>query len=379
VNQLIEVNLMPPFVKLAKHIEFKWLILSFILVYIFSTTFLSMIPMAVISQESITVESKRRAGSIARSIATINQTAILQGNLSALNINAAEAEEGVTDVYIIQASDGMVLAPASRAGSYLDKAFVHTARREMRALTADVDVRTVGASFPMGGFDPNTGEQSVKAYAVVLYDVGTLAFDNGKYLSLFFQTLIISCLVGYVIFYIMYKLIEDPIKKLNSQLDEALRTKNEHLESEYRFLALQALAGNISSLLTRYIHGEGQGGMVTGSKDQEAFHLSQMMNVPCLVISEDGKILAMNQDFASLVHGDPASFVGQGLHQLPDPALVQNVTGLCQGVKTNQSMQQDTLEFSGHAYSIRCAGVYTGNEVSYYIVTLSAVSGEAAA
>ncbi len=109
-----------------------------------------MIPMVANTRASIIGESKRRAASIARTVATINQAALLQNSFSSLSTSAAETEDGVKQVLIVQQSDGMILAPASRAGTTPDLPFVHTARREMRPQAVEVDSSTIDASFPIG-------------------------------------------------------------------------------------------------------------------------------------------------------------------------------------------------------------------------------------
>ncbi|MGZ3768821.1 MAG: FHA domain-containing protein [Bdellovibrio sp.] len=381
LNGYLERVALPGVYKLPQFVEFRLVMLSFVVLFIFSTTLLSMIPMVQITRASITAESKRRAASIARTLATLNQAALLQNSFSSLSTNAAETEDGVKQVLIVQQSDGMILAPATRAGTTPDLPFVHSARREMRAQTVEVDSSTIGASFPIGLFDPNTGEQSVKAHAIVLYDIGSLAFDDGRAISLFMQTLVISSLIGLLIYYFMYKLIEYPIVALNSQLDTAMREKKDSTDVKFMFPPLQALIGNINSLLTRNLHGEnditgsGAGGFV--NKDGEAENLTQIIGYPCVTISKEGRIIASNPAFAQVARVDGTQLHGQMFTAIPDLALQKNIEGLLTRSKHGPGViHNDNLEFSGHLCILSCQAITSsGHEPEYFVVTVAPAEG----
>lgn len=379
LNDYMDRVALPGVYRLPQFVEMKMVLLGFVVLFIFSTTLLSMIPMVQITRASIINESKRRAASIARTVATLNQSALIQNSYSSLTTNAAEAEDGVKQVLIVQQADGMILAPASRAGTTPDLPFVHTARREMRPQAVEVDSSTIGASFPIGLFDPNTGEQSVKAHAIVLYDVGSLAFDDGRAISLFMQTLVIASLLGLLIYYFMYKLIEYPLVALNAQLDTAMREKTDNTAVDFQFPPLQALIGNINSLLTRYIHGDndsGSGGAGFVNKDGEAENLVQIVGFPCVTISKEGRIVACNPSFLAVARAEMAQLQGQPYKAIPDAALQQNIEGLMLRSRENtRGIHTDQLEFSGHLCILSCQAMCTGPEVDYFVITVSPTEG----
>jgi hypothetical protein len=379
-QQYLERVALPGVYKLPQFVELKMVLLGFVVIFIFTTTLLSMIPMVQITRASIVNESKRRAASIARTVATLNSTALLQNSYSSLSTNAAETEDGVKQVLIVQQTDGMILAPATRAGTTPDLPFVHVARREMRPQAVEVDSSTIGASFPIGLFDPNTGEQVVRAHAIVLYDIGSLAFDDGRAISLFMQTLLIASLVGLILFFFMYKLIEFPLNSLNAQLDSAMRDKTDNTEVNFMFPPLQALIGNINSLLTRYIHGGAEAGASAAgfiNKDGEAENLVQMVGFPCVSISKEGRMIACNQAFTLLLRMDASAIQGQSYKSLPDIALQQNLEGLLGRVIENpRILHTDQLEFSGHLCILSCQGMMSSTgEVDYFVITVAPAEG----
>lgn len=380
LNEYVERVLLPGIYRLPQLTEFKYILAGFIAAFIVAVTLLSMIPMVRITRASIMAESQRRAQSIARNVAMMNQQLLLQGSFSSLNTHSAETEDGVKQVMIIQQTDGMILAPASRAGTTPDIPFVHAARREMKAQVGKVDSQTIGASFPIGQYDPATGEPSVKAHAIVIYDVGSLAFDDGHVLSLFFQTLIIASLVGLLLFFFMYKLIEYPIQSLNQQLDVALREKKDSMEVNFQFPALQNLIGNVNSLLTRYIYGDAEKNNPAAqavSRDSEAENLVQLMGYPTIAISGEKRIIAVNTNFEQIAHASSGQLNGQSLATLADTALQQNLSHLIQkSQEVPGAIHSDQLEFSGHNCLIHCQAMgVENNSIAYYVIIITPTEG----
>lgn len=365
---------LPGVYKLPQLMEFRLVLGSFVLAFIFAVTLLSMVPMVQITRTSIERESMRRASSLARTLAQVNQQALLQGNYSQLSTHSVETEDGVKRALIVQQSDGVILAPASQAGNSPDLPFVVTARRESKPQAAAIDVTTIGASFPIGMYDPNTGDPIVKAHAVILYDIGSLAFDDGRVLSLFFQTLVIASLLGVVVFYFMYKLIEYPLSNLNEQLDIAMREKKDNLALDFQFPALQNLIGNLNSLLTRYIHGDAEGGgtgETFANKDTEASNLLLLMAFPAVAIRADNSIIACNPGFETLARNNSAAMANQTLSAIKDAALQQNIDHLVSRAReVPQSIHSDQLEFSGQLCALNCQAFTTSEVVDYFLVTV---------
>lgn len=371
---------LPGVYKLAEILEFKMVLATFLIIFIFAVTLLSMIPMVSITRSSITQESLRRASSLARNLARVNQQALLQGSYSSLSTHDVETEDGVKRALIVQQSDGVILAPASQAGNSPDLPFVVTARRDTKPQAAQIDSSTIGASFPIGMYDPNTGEPVVKAHAIVLYDVGSLAFDDGRALSLFFQTLVLSTFLGMILFYFMYKLIEYPMLTLNQQIDIAMREKKDNLEVKFMFPALQALIGNLNSLLTRYIHGDSEGSAgdigAFGNKDSEAGNLLHLIGFPAIAVRSDGSIIGCNSGFEALARNTSDQMANQPFSAIRDNSLRQNMEHLVSRAReVPSSIHTDQLEFSGHLCNLTCQAFCTGETVDYIVVSISPTEG----
>ncbi len=378
IEDYLEYVALPGVYKLPELTELKVVIALFIAAFAFAVTLLSLIPMTTLSREAVLVEGKRRAMSMAKSIAQTNQTALLSNNISSLSTNGIETEEGVKDVLIIQQSDGMTLAPAGRAGATPDISFVHSARREMKPQVGEIEPGIIGSSFPIGAFDPNTGDISVKAHTIVMYDVKALSYDDGRVISLFMQTLVIALVIGAILFFFLYKLIEYPIRRINDELDEAMRESKESIGFRFQFPELQDLISNINSLLGRSVNPvDSFGGAGFVSHDLEMQHLTQINSLtPMSVVNRDGVFVAMNERFGKMCQAEGLA----GLHfsQIPDPSLPQNIEFLmakCREVP--QSLHEDQLEFAGTPCLISCcAFLNSQGEADYFIFSITPLSGE---
>ena len=92
---------MPPFHILAEKVDFKWIIGLFLFITIVSTAMLSTIPLMSIIHDTVELESKRRASSLAKSLAMNNTETLQSGTFSGASVEFAYREPGVKKAYII--------------------------------------------------------------------------------------------------------------------------------------------------------------------------------------------------------------------------------------------------------------------------------------
>jgi|GEM_PF-677180 len=370
---------LPMVYELFQLFNFRQIILGFSLVFIVGTTLLSVFPMVHLTQEGIMTESRRRAQSLAKALGTLNQNAILQDSMAGLSVGNADSEDGVKTAIIVRQSDGMILAPATRAGVVSDIPFVHSARQEMRPFVKDLDSGTIGASFPVGGFDSNSGEQIVKAHAIILYDVSSIAMDDSRIISLFMQTLVLALLLGAIVFFLMYKVIEYPMFQLNAGLDTAMREKTDNIEIKVLHRPLQDLVSNINSLLTRSMQVEEQSHSGIGgiNKHIEAENLARLIGYPCIIISDEGVIIAGNPPFEQIARTTIQKMQGHKISVIPDPALQKNLIELLEKARNfPMAIHSDQIDFSGHNFKISCYGIgATPGKFDYFVISVSPLEG----
>lgn len=372
VRVYVDQVVMPTLHRLVEVFAFQKVIFGFALAFIFLVTLLSTLPLKQMTADSISTESRRRALTVARALANANQRAIGQGDISSFRTDLILREDGIEDVYIVS-REGSIIAPQERAGNAPKQvAFTREIKGQIKDFSMELSGGLIGASTPILSFDPELQVNTARAYVVVIYNPGSLKFDDGRALALFFQMLVISCLVGGVIFFLMYKLIEYPLLRLNSELDLALREGRDGVELPIQFPALQNLMINVNSALTRLSQG---GGATSGSAGSESMNreadfmqLIRMMGFPSLLLNREGLILAMNDNFEVLTGLNQIQFNRRHYSEVPDQALSKNIESLISLSHSSSGQTvRDSLEISGHAFSLSCQNF--GQD--YYVITVS--------
>ncbi|MBC7741875.1 MAG: FHA domain-containing protein [Bdellovibrionaceae bacterium] len=374
IENFIETVAMPGVYKLGILFSFKQVLLGFVMCFIFGVTILSMIPLTTITKESNLQEAAKRAKSVARALAKVNEQALLSNQFGSLNVSDALKEDGIKEAFIIQQSDGSIVAPSEKVGRDTSSAFILQARKESRASASRIDSTTLGASHPIGVYDPVSGEPTVKYHAVVIYDVSSLNIDEGRIISLFMQTLIIASIMGLMLYYLFARLIEFPLRSLNKQIDQALLDKSDRTEVLFDYPVFQKLVSNVNTLLNRAWTGGGieKINQPQQNRDLEYSNLVDIISHPAIVVSVDQRIVACNGPFEQLSQMSKDQLVNQPLQAITDSALSQIIDSLI--VRCKQSpydTQMDQIPFSQFECKISSQAFLNSlGEAEYFVMTL---------
>lgn len=374
VENYINHVMMPGLYQLVEIFEFRVVMMGFALIFIFSVTLLSVIPMNQITSESIRTESRRRAITVSRALANSNERAIRSGEMTGYSADLVLKDEGISNVYIL-AKDGSIMAPPEMAGLTAKdlSGFVSQIKGQTREFAAEIGSGKIAASCPILVFDPELQQNVAKAYAVVVYDTGSLKFDDGRALGLFIQMLAISMIVGIALFFLMYKLIEYPFRRLHQELDVALREGLDHAKIPIKFPLLQDVLVAVNSLLTRIQSGTGAGiSNQAHLSDSEWVNMIQLFGYPAILLSKEMQIVTCNSAFEALTGAQAHVVQGQALAYLPDQALQKNISELAKAAHGNtHQMHHDRLEISGDLFSIQCQAMTVSGEARYYLISIS--------
>lgn len=385
VQGYVDRVVLPSIYQLTKVFEYKFVVYGFGAIFVLLITLLSVIPMKTITAESVQTESRRRAVTVARALAQSNERVLRSGDYSSFSTDLILREEGIDDVYIVS-KDGTILAPGERAGSTpQDAGFVKKILGQTQEVSGEVGLGRVGAAVPILTFDPEIQQNVARAYAVVIYNPGGLTFDDGRAFSLLVQMLILAMGIGFVVFFLLNKLIEHPLRLLNQQIDTALRDGKDHADIDMSYPVLQEVLVNLNSLLARVGQGSGQsgGGISNVQREAEILNLVQLVGYPCLLISKDQVIRAVNTAFENVTGVSQMQIQGQALQFLPDQAMQKNIQSLMElAAGQNQMIHKDSLEVSGNAFDIQCQSLSLEKDSELFLITLTpqlaAMSGGAA-
>ncbi len=373
----LETVLLPGVYKIPESLEMKWSLGTMILVFVFIVTSLSVLPMIQLTKSGIQRESQRRALSLAKNLAERFQIASRDGMESSFSAAQFEREEGVQAAYIISSGDGVIIAPAKKAGVRPDDAFVHSARRQDQSVVEQISDSQVGAVYPIKTFDTETGALKVLAHSVILYDMGAMSIDTNRTISLFAQVFAIALLFGFILYYFIYKVFEFPLRNINTQIDNALKDGNGFAESKYQFPVLQELINNINTLINRAQNPSPQSGSLALVDSQiEAQNLVQNYPSGAIALDKNEYLLAVNEMFTDIAGMGSQNLQGLKLDQISDQAFILSVRDLIEQSKLSNGLSVfNSLEFNGRSVRISLQPLYDKMDIKYYFVTLQFQDG----
>ncbi len=373
MNQVV----LPGVYKLGENSEFKWVIGSFIIGFIALVTILSVVPMIEITKSGIQKESQRRAEMIAQTMADRYYSSVKQGTEATFDTRSIEREAGVKYAYIISSDDGHIIAPLRRAGEKPNEPFIHRARKTDDTTIEQINNSLIGASVPIKSFSQDAGSYTVTSHAIVLYDMGSLAVDNGRTLSLFVQILTIALFIGFIVYYFMYKFIEYPFSKINAQLNKVLKNEINNVELKFEFPVLQSLLSHINTIIHRSNNPNPSGVPVAlFDKSDEAKSIIQIIDSPAIAFDKNLNIISMNGKFEDLVGLRGGQVDGQPLEGLGDQALILSLKDLFERFhKHTETPLINTLEFSGQNYEFHLKVIHGDQDINFFIVVAKSSAG----
>ena len=374
IENYLERAVYPGLFQLTHSFDVKAVVVGFALIFIFAITLLAIFPMKSITQESVQIESKRRALTLARALAQSNEKIIRSNDISSYTTDLILREEGIDDVYIIS-KDGTIIAPGERVGASPKQAgFVKQIRGYIKETSVVLSNDQIAASAPIVVFDPELQQNVAKATVDIIYNPKSLTFSDGKAFSMFIQMLAIALLLGFVMFYLLAKVVEYPLVQLKKNLDEVLSNKVDHVQTSIRSQALHDVLVNINSLVSRGgVSGGPQLLEHSGINENEIRNIIKIMGFPGLLINKMGMILEINPQFEALTGYSAMQLFNQNIVAIPDQALQKNLQEL---IKKSGAQPQvtvnDQIEISSMMLSIQCQALGQSNgQPEFYLISFA--------
>ncbi len=380
-DKYLDQAAMPPLHIMSEKVDFKWIIGLLLFSCILATALLSTIPLMSIIQDTVELESKRRASSLAKSLAINNRKALQSGSLSGASVEFAYKEPGVKKAFIIRQSNGEIVSPSIFSGQFPKNPTIHQARKvtERPFHVFKTNKSTIIAMHPIKFYSSRDSAELTKFYTVVIYNAKVLSLGNEKTLSLFVQTLFLSLLFGLVIFYFLFKIIEYPFASLLRDLKKALHSgAHEEMNTPILFSPLKELYVISSSLLNRSgdSGADSQSMAVEADRSIEVQNLVEMLGYASIVISStDQSILDYNPLFEELT--SLYDIKGLRLAELTDQALQQNLIDLVERSRISpDQITTNSFEFTGIPYEVRMHPIYGTSDIAYFVCSFFPVEPE---
>ena len=383
VTSYIDNVVLPGVYKLAEWMDFRFIVGCFVIGFIVVVTVFSSFPLISILKASVEQESRNNAENVAITLATINRNLLKKGLHTAATVDYALRRPGVDRAFIISAVDGRILAPSDLAHTYPKSPLIHKARKLDQNTVDKIDSSSIAAIIPIRFYNPETGENTPRAYSVVIYDMNSLAVGVKKVASLLIQVLAITCFIGFVLFFFLINLIEFPIKSINRQIGRALKDeKAPSISINYQSQILTELCSHVNSALnqisiSRMLHQkQEQDEGVEIHRQNEMNNMVEIVGFPSLSINmEDETVASLNSNFTDQIGF--SEILHQSLSEISDSELRDHLLNLIEQGKSNpQEIAFGEISLNQMKLQSTCLFVMGKSSPAYAIVTFMSSEAE---
>jgi hypothetical protein len=242
------------------HTKYDWPTMAggLFVLFLLLNLFFSVYPILEGSKEELLKETEKRAVFIAQQIASLNRNYIQENKEALLNVEFAEEDPTVKEALIINL-DGRVMAPASRLNQTYESRFVFERRKKMVndqkywsvAKQRSEERGEVLVFNPILVLSKTKGINIPGAIVVVVMSTIGVALDSGTVGVVYFETLMVSSIIGAIILYVLYHVSTRPLIRIREDLEKILRGEAEAVEKVFRGELYDSLIDTINTAASK--------------------------------------------------------------------------------------------------------------------------------
>ncbi|MEK6705840.1 MAG: FHA domain-containing protein [Bdellovibrionota bacterium] len=375
---VFDKRIMPVFYRMNQRYEWKQMGLIAIFAFVLANLFFTVDPLLESGRQSIIKEAKRRATFMASQIAEKNTPFLAARAETKTEIGSIENADGVK-VAVLTDLDSRIIAPSAKMNQHFAlgneaRFAVKMAERFRRGFetgaATEIDSSTVVAVEPVKIFNAATGQNIVAAMAVVAMDTSISTLGTGEIGMIYSQSIIITGLLGLLVFAIMYKLTLRPFSILNEEMDKVLRGDKTQVTKDFKFNELDGLVDLINSALQR-VPKSGQDGSIGGSGGLENLaqasedylgpagmigNIGNALKFGLVLCDSDKKIIYLNQLFEEISGIRATTALGNDFVSIArDQSLGMFTADLFERVAVGSEGLTEDYDFGGISYKVYVA------------------------
>ncbi len=365
-------KIMPPFYTMNTKYELQVMGVGMLGFFLILNLLFSVTPLVDANRKSILQETARRASFMAHQIVEMNSQFLAAHNETKAEIGSVESAEGVMTAVLIDL-DSRIIAPATKLNSYLSSGAEATiavrARDAFRkgretGFTSIQDDDLVVAVEPVKVLNPAVGRNVIVAMAIVSIDSSLAIPGFGEVGVMYSEVLILTALIAFIIFFVLYKLFLRPLEILTEDMDRALKGELSQVTHEYLFTETNSLWDMINAALIRIPKTSSMGGGFESQDNRRAYAeelvpaLRFLGDIGGVVLCDaDRKLLFINSLFEEISGIRSEGSLGMEIQDVArDQALGAFVRDLFDRVQNGGESQKEDFDFSGISYAVYVSG-----------------------
>ena len=349
----------------------NFIIISFIFLSLI-LSLLSGIPLARHSKNVIFQQSSTLAQEYAKAVSNSNRKAIVDDQLSQLNLQKFDDQKGVFLSFIIKKSDGSYLAPSRLAGEYPKNPYIHKIRKKSVRTPTSVQLskNKILALDPISLFDSETKQEKVVAYSGIILNQNSFKNNSNYFINLIVQNILIAFLIAFLFGYIFLQIILYPYKKIDAEIESQLASESGNFTSPYKSKEMEKSFSQILSILNHKNQEASNSNQIPMEIDrtEEKTQLIQMVGFPALTIDPLLKTIdTWNDGFEDLVQISQSTRFP--ISELLDNPLKLTLEDLATQIVQKSDQILDTqLEMNGQNFQIAMSAIHGSQEILYLLV-----------
>jgi PAS domain-containing protein len=388
VKYFFDRFVLPYFFGFNERYEWRVVIGTLFAAYLFLNLVISLSPLMEEQERAIEREVSVRAKTMAHDLAERNAPFLAAKAESKIDLGTFERADAVRVAAIVD-MENRILAPAARAGQYFEVGSEASAAVKARKLFIDgretgitlkSDPETIVAIEPVKVLNPQLGKNETVALAIISLDTTLAGVEGGQLWIVYAHTLVLSVLIGLLVFYLMYRITLRPFQEMNRKIDQCLRGENVEFKSSVYFNEIESLWDVIDSALKRVPREQsGSGGGAGGVSGLTAHDFLGPLRTMghhskngIAILDEERKILFLNSIFEEITGVRLDSGEGESLTTVcRDQAFSSVVTDLCERASPGSEGVSEDFDFSGMPYQIHVVSFGTFGDPKCFVFTLA--------
>ncbi len=374
--------------KMAERVEWKYLTMALFLLFIGISFFVTAPPIVTEMQTKIQTEAIKRAEFVVKRIARENQKYFsIQNNsvvadLLNLSTSAAEDEERILSVHMVDPKTKRILAPAEKLNQTIDESGILRGTEARSLLIAELDSSRVLISHPIFVYSAEANEEVVAAVVQAIYNIEGIGLSSSEYYGLLLRSLLFILLIGALFYFLFTHLTSIEFKKMHHEIESAAKKGYHHLELRTKFEEAKNIVHSINKifkktreLISNLPEGLRKQESRTENTDEILRRLLQALPDGIAILNDSYQVILYNEAFQKIAMTKKVDIQEKNiLDVIENQGLLQNIS-LSLGQAAQGRMVAEELQSGEQSYSLSVSASRTPeNEIDFYILKIKQVT-----